>query len=124
MQRGYDIDNDLLGELQAFLDMPIPDNWEKFQKMERREYFNAVRAGAIYYRRTEYGGVRTEGVAQRNEISAVEVLNEFFCEENGRGNVQTRKANTLLRKLDGWQEVGRKRLTGGYGTQKCFERKL
>lgn len=124
MQRGYDIDNDLLGELQAFLDMPIPDNWEKFQKMERREYFNAVRAGSIYYRRTEYGGVRTEGVMQRNEISAVEVLNEFFCEENGRGNVQTRKANTLLRKLDGWQEVGRKRLTGGYGTQKYFVRKL
>ncbi len=123
-QREYDMDNDLLGELQAFLEIRLPVDWENFQKMERREYFNAVRAGNPYYRRTEYGDVqRIEGVVQRTEVSAVEVLNEFFGENNGRVNLQTRKANSLLRKLDGWEE-SRKRvsLTGGYGRQVVFRR--
>ena len=123
MQRGYDIDNDLLGELQAFLDTPLPSDWETFQKMERRDYFDAIRAGIPYFRRTEYGGIRTEGVAQRTEISAVEVLNEFFREDNGRANIQTRKANNLMRKLSGWRESReRVSLTGGYGRQIVFRR--
>lgn len=123
MQRGYDIDNDLLGELQAFLDTPLPSDWDTYQKMERRDYFDAVRAGIPYFRRTEYGGVRTEGVAQRTEISAVEVLNEFFREDNGRANIQTRKANNLMRKLSGWRESReRVSLTGGYGRQIVFRR--
>lgn len=123
MQRGYDIDNDLLGELQAFLDTPLPSDWETYQKMERRDYFDAVRAGIPYFRRTEFGGIRTEGVAQRTEISAVEVLNEFFREDNGRANIQTRKANNLMRKLTGWRESReRVSLTGGYGRQIVFRR--
>lgn len=123
MQRGYDIDNDLLGELQAFLDTPLPSDWETYQKMERRDYFDAIRAGIPYFRRTEYGGIRTEGVAQRTEISAVEVLNEFFREDNGRANIQTRKANNLMRKLSGWRESReRVSLTGGYGRQIVFRR--
>ncbi len=123
-QREYDMDNDLLGELQAFLEIRLPVDWENFQKMERREYFNAVRAGNPYYRRTEYGDVqRIEGVVQRTEVSAVEVLNEFFGENNGRVNLQTRKANSLLRKLDGWEESReRVSLTGGYGRQVVFRR--
>lgn len=123
-QRDYDMDNDLLGELQAFLEIRLPVDWENFQKMERREYFNAVRAGNPYYRRTEYGDVqRIEGVVQRTEVSAVEVLNEFFGENNGRVNLQTRKANSLLRKLDGWEESReRVSLTGGYGRQVVFRR--
>lgn len=123
MQRGYDIDNDLLGELQAFLDTPLPSDWDTYQKMERRDYFDAVRAGIPYFRRTEFGGIRTEGVAQRTEISAVEVLNEFFREDNGRANIQTRKANNLMRKLSGWRESReRVSLTGGYGRQIVFRR--
>nr|WP_314783120.1 virulence-associated E family protein [uncultured Porphyromonas sp.] len=122
-QREYDMDNDLLGELQAFLDTPLPADWDAFQKMERREYFDAVRAGVPYFRRTKYGDMqRIDGIVQRTEISAVEVLNEFFREDNGRGNVQTRKANSLLRKLGGWREGNRSRLSGGYGVQKCYER--
>lgn len=125
-QRGYDMDNDLLGELQAFLDTPLPADWDTFQKMERREYFDAVRAGKPYYRRAEYGDLqRIEGVVQRTEISAVEVLNEFFGEDNGRGNVQTRKANSLLRKLNGWTaQKDRPILTGGYGRQVVFQKDL
>lgn len=122
-QRDYDMDNDLLGELQAFLEIRLPADWDTFQMMERREYFDAVRAGVPYFRRTKYGDVqRIDGRVQRTEISAVEVLNEFFREDNGRGNVQTRKANSLLRKLGGWREGNRSRLSGGYGIQKCYER--
>lgn len=123
-QRDYDMDNDLLGELQAFLDTPLPADWDAFQMMERREYFDAVRAGVPYFRRTKYGDVqRIDGRVQRTEISAVEILNEFFREDNGRANIQTRKANSLLRKLDGWRESGERiTLTGGYGRQKVFSR--
>ena len=121
-QREYDMDNDLLGELQAFLEILLPSDWEAYSKLERRAYIQARKSGTPYFRRTEYGDVqRIEGDVQRIEISAVEVLNEFFGEDNGRANIQTRKANNLLRKLDGWEESReRVSLTGGYGRQKVF----
>lgn len=120
-QRDYDMDNDLLGELQAFLEIRLPGDWEEYSKLERRAYIQAHKSGIPYFRRTEYGDMqRIGGVVQRTEVSAVEVLNEFFGEDNGRGNVQTRKANNLLRKLENWREGNRKRLSGGYGGQKCY----
>ena len=121
-QRDYDMDNDLLGELQAFLEILLPSDWEAYSKLERRAYIQARKSGTPYFRRTKYGDVqRIEGVVQRTEISAVEVLNEFFGEDNGRANIQTRKANNLLRKLENLREGNRKRLNGGYGTQKCYK---
>ena len=120
-QRDYDMDNDLLGELQAFLEILLPSDWEEYSKLERRAYIQAYKSGTPYYRRTEYGDVqRIEGDVQRTEVSAVEVLNEFFAEDNGRANIQTRKANNLLRKLENWREGNRRRLSGGYGGQKCY----
>lgn len=128
-QRDYDMDNDLLGELQAFLEIRLPADWEEYSKLERRAYIQARKSGAPYTRTEMSGGnlvtVKVDGVCPRIEISAVEVLNEFFGEDNGRANIQTRKANNLLRKLDGWRESGERiTLTGGYGRQKVFSKDL
>lgn len=128
-QRDYDMDNDLLGELQAFLEIRLPADWEEYSKLERRAYIQARKSG-VPYTRTEFAGgnlinVKVDGVCPRIEISAVEVLNEFFGEDNGRGNVQTRKANNLLRKLDGWTATKeRPILSGGYGRQTIFKKDL
>lgn len=128
-QRDYDMDNDLLGELQAFLEIRLPADWEEYSKLERRAYIQARKSGMPYTRTEMSGGnlinVKVDGVCPRIEISAVEVLNEFFGEDNGRGNVQTRKANSLLRKLDGWTATKeRPILTGGYGRQTIFKKDL
>ena len=128
-QRDYDMDNDLLGELQAFLEIRLPADWEEYSKLERRAYIQARKSGAAYTRTEMAGGnlitVKVDGVCPRIEISAVEVLNEFFAEDNGRGNVQTRKANSLLRKLDGWTATKeRPILSGGYGRQTIFKKDL
>lgn len=128
-QRDYDMDNDLLGELQAFLEIRLPADWEEYSKLERRAYIQARKSGAPYTRTEMAGGnlitVKVDGVCPRIEISAVEVLNEFFAEDNGRGNVQTRKANSLLRKLDGWTATKeRPILSGGYGRQTIFKKDL
>lgn len=127
-QRDYDMDNDLLGELQAFLEIRLPADWETYSKLERRAYIQARKSGVPYTRTEMAGGnlitVKVDGVCPRIEISAVEVLNEFFGEDNGRGNVQTRKANSLLRKLENWKEGNRRRLSGGYGIQKCYDKIL
>lgn len=128
-QRDYDMDNDLLGELQAFLEIRLPADWEEYSKLERRAYIQARKSGAPYTRTEMSGGnlatVKVDGVCPRIEISAVEVLNEFFGEDNGRGNVQTRKANSLLRKLDGWTATKeRPILSGGYGRQTIFKKDL
>ena len=128
-QRDYDMDNDLLGELQAFLEIRLPADWEEYSKLERRAYIQARKSGAAYTRTEMAGGnlitVKIYGVCPRIEISAVEVLNEFFAEDNGRANIQTRKANNLLRKLEGWRESGERiTLTGGYGRQKVFSKNL
>ena len=128
LQRDYDMDNDLLGELQAFLEILLPADWENYSKLERRAYIQSRKSGAAYTRIESFGGnvfsVKVDGVCPRIEISAVEVLNEFFGEDNGRGNVQTRKANILLRKLGNWKEGNRRRLSGGYGIQKCYDKIL
>ena len=128
-QRDYDMDNDLLGELQAFLEIRLPADWEEYSKLERRAYIQARKSGVPYTRTEMSGGnlitVKVDGVCPRIEISAVEVLNEFFAEDNGRGNVQTRKANSLLRKLDGWTATKeRPILSGGYGRQTIFKKDL
>lgn len=124
LQRDYDMDNDLLGELEAFLEIPLPNDWDNYPKIERRAYFQALKAGTSYFKYGENGSAtRVFGSKQRTTISAVEVLNEFFFEDNGRGNVQTRKASNLLKKLTSWREGERIVLRGGYGRQRVFERK-
>ena len=47
-QRDYDMDNDLLGELQAFLEIRLPADWEEYSKLERRAYIQARKSGAAY----------------------------------------------------------------------------
>lgn len=122
LQKRYDSDNDLIGSLEAFLDTLLPYDWDTFQMDERRAYFQAVKRGEPYYRdpTTQVKSIPTK---LRTEVSAIEVVNEFLMQDNGKGNRQARLATDLLRKIDGWEQADRKVLSGGYGRQKIFVRK-
>lgn len=123
MQKRYDSDNDQVGALEAFLDVLLPGDWNVFQQEERRAYFEAQKRGVPYYRDPTLG-FASIGTEKRTEVSAIEVVNEFFGMDNGRGNRQSRIATDLLKKLDGWELTkDRRRLSGGYGQQRVFVRK-
>lgn len=122
LQKEFDSDNDQIGALEAFLDLLLPIDWHTFEMEERRAYFEAQKRGVAYIRDPSLG-FKSIGTEKRNEVSAVEVVNEFFGMDNGKGNRQSRIANDLLKKLDGWEMMeGRKSVTGGYGRQKVFKR--
>lgn len=123
LQKEFDSDNDQIGALEAFLDLLLPIDWHTFGMEERRAYFAATKSGRPYYRDPALG-IASIGTKKRDEVSAVEVVNEFFMMDNGKGNRQSRIANDLLKKLDGWEMAGvRRSLTGGYGQQKVFTRR-
>lgn len=77
--------------------------------------------GKTYFR-ADFG-IPCNPNVRRDEVSAMEVLNEYFMMDSNSYNVKM--ANALLRKLGGW-EFGNysKRLGGGYGLQRMYKRKL
>lgn len=125
MQKSFDVDNDLVGKLEAFLDVLLPYDWSTYQMDERREYFKCQRSGRQYVRIDANGtGNAAVGLEKRMEVSAVEVLNEFLMNDSQNRNLASRHANTLLRKLDGWYPTDERRiLGGGYGRQKVYKRR-
>lgn len=122
MQKRYDIDNDQVGALEAFLDILLPSDWNTYGMTERRAYFEMRKAGRSFIRGNGMG-YEVIGTKRRTEVSAIEVVNEFMMTDNSKGNYQTRIAANLLKKLSGWHPSGRqKTLSGGYGRQKVYVR--
>lgn len=121
VQRDFDGDLAQLGALSAFLDVLLPSDWNNYSKQERREFFMAWNNGKTYFRGDF--GVPCNPKVRRDEVSAMEVLNEYFMMDSSSYNVKM--ANALLRKLEGWKFGDyRKRLGGGYGMQRMYKRKL
>jgi predicted P-loop ATPase len=100
------------GPIEAFLDKPVPADWQEWG-LDRRRMLWA-------------GGMITDTVAtvQRSRICAVEV----WCEMLGRDKSDlsqriTREINALLEKAPGWKSADGPRYVGQpYGKQRCFER--
>ena len=98
--------------IRQYLDMLLPDNWDKMSIQERREYVAGV-------------GLRPRepGTHRRDRVCVAEIFVEFF----GRDlqyveQKERREVMDVMRRMHGWKEIGSTARFGPYGIQKGFYR--
>ena len=104
----------LVGE---YLDAVLPENWDKMDLYERRNFLNGG----------EFGGETRRGTQQRTQVCIMEIWCECFC----KNREAIRKADSyeiegILSKIGGWtkftgNKTGKKNLPL-YGPQRVFVR--
>lgn len=101
----------LIGELSEWLDEYLPDNWKKFEKAERTNFYK--------YGSTNYSGSKNY---RRQYVCVAEVMNEFT------GHIpinlkDSRPIGKLLDRVPGWARLDKPRRFPIYGLQRGWERK-
>lgn len=98
------------GLVRDFLDILLPDDWEKMDLFERRSFLSG----------TELGGIGRVGTNKRQSVCNMEIWCECFGKE--RSNLKRNDSNELsaiLIKLD-WERLPKKDRTTLYGPQYKF----
>ena len=105
------------GIVQDYLDRLLPENWDKLELFERRNFLEG----------SEFGGTQQEGTVRRTRVCAMEV----WCECFGKPRETLKKADAyeiegILYKLGGWQRYAgnaqSKLRCPGYGIQRTYVR--
>lgn len=106
---------ELVGLIEEYLDMLLPDNWESLDIADRRDYIR------------NYGDDDYCGSVQRERVCALEIWCEVM--EGDRKNLQNAKAREIidiLQSIKGWspysKSVGKMRFGKMYGVQRAFIR--
>lgn len=106
---------ELVGLIEEYLDMELPEDWESKDIYDRREYIR------------NYGEDDYCGSVQRERVCALEIWCEVM--EGDRKNLQNAKAREIidiLQSIKGWspysKSVGKMRFGKMYGVQRAFVR--
>ena len=106
---------ELVGLIEEYLDMELPEDWESKDIYDRREYIR------------NYGDDDYCGSVQRERVCALEIWCEVM--EGDRKNLQNAKAREIidiLQSIKGWspysKSVGKLRFGKLYGVQRAFIR--
>lgn len=106
---------ELVGLIEEYLDMILPENWESLDIFDRRDYIR------------NYGDDDHCGSVQRERVCALEIWCEVM--EGDRKNLQNAKAREIidiLQSIKGWspysKSVGKMRFGKMYGVQRAFIR--
>ena len=116
MQNAYTQDDELQGQLEAWLEIPIPEDWELMDARERMDY----------YRGADLLRPLGNGARKRNSVSIPEIRAEMLQQDltrepGGPNNELCRHLSRLMNVMPGWEKAGRKR-TDCYGQQRCYRR--
>jgi predicted P-loop ATPase len=105
--------DELYGMVEEYLDKLLPDDWDVWDPMKRRDYFHdGVSAMA-------------EGVRQRTVVCLSEIRNEMLGQDAAelvRNDVSTRRLAGVMNNMQGWTKLPRKKSVAGYGQQWCYAR--
>ncbi|MBW8383976.1 MAG: virulence-associated E family protein [Youngiibacter sp.] len=98
----------LQGQIEEFIDKPIPEDWNIWGYDRRKLYWQ----GAI-----------AEGIklVKRDRICAVEIWKECFNEYRNMPKFEAQRINGILENLQGWDRAGIIKFGGGYGKQRGFK---
>lgn len=107
-----DDEDELFGVVQAYLDMPIPINWEDMSQSDRR---NWVRGETLVDR----DQVKTEA---RKEVCIREIKAELLGEDVGGHTDSSYKLARIMNSMPGWVKAGKTKRTRFYGVQKVYVR--
>lgn len=106
---------ELVGLIEEYLEMLLPEDWESLDIFDRRDYIR------------NYGDDEYCGSVQRERVCALEIWCEVM--EGDRKNLQNAKAREIidiLQSIKGWSPyskgVGKMRFGKMYGVQRAFVR--
>lgn len=117
MQRDAMETDDREGLVGEYLDRLLPEDWDKMDLFERRNYLDG----------SDFGDSQKKGTVQRDRVCAMEI----WCECFGKSREAIKKADSyeiegILYKMGGWvrysgNSSGKLRIPG-YGVQKAYVR--
>lgn len=112
VQEEHREESERAGAIRAFLDLPLPGDWDQRGIVERREYIHGG----------DFGG-EPEGTFLRDKVCVMEIWVELF---NGDPKALTRaqaaEIHDVLRTTPGWEERGKLRFGTHYGIQRAYVR--
>ena len=97
----------VIGELGAWLDIPLPADWPSKNKVERQNYFKF------------YDELSPAGIDRRQIVSVAEIKNEFQHPEVAKATPQQISFWMLQ---NGWERLQTPRKLAVYGSQRIFAR--
>lgn len=98
----------LRGQIEAFLDKPVPEDWLTWDSVRRNMFWNS--------------GVRDEGrLVPRDRVCALEIWRECLGESRTLPKADAHRINEILDVLPGWERVSTMRFGANYGTQKGYK---
>ncbi len=101
----------LQGMIEAFLERPIPQDWQKWG-VDRRMMFWS-------------GGIKdASNLVPRDRVCAAEIWRECFLEHKTLPKYEAHRINNVLRSLPGWEPAGIQRFGAYYGHQRGFRHSL
>lgn len=96
------------GLVREYLEMLLPEDWDKMNTYERRNYFCG----------TDFGEVKREGKYKRESVSNIEIWCECFGKD--RSNLRRADSNeisAIMAKVKGWSGYVKKERIPLYGSQ-------
>ena len=106
-------DDPRAGQIEAYLDTPLPADWYGRTAAERAEWFRRLRRGEL-----DFMGVGA-CTLRRDMVSTAEILVECFGERlDERAKYKTREYKALMRYVEGWEILDTYKTISSYGRQR------
>jgi hypothetical protein len=100
----------LEGQIEEFLDKPVPPDWVKWDVERRGMYWG--------------GGMKYDGpTVTRDRVCAAEIWTECLRDRRSMTKADAARINAILAKLPEWDRAGIVRIGPGYGKQRAFSRR-
>lgn len=99
------------GMVRDYLEMLLPERWEKLDLYERRNYISG----------SEFGGSKEPGVNRRERVCNMEIWCECFGKE--RSNLKRQDANevtAIMANIEGWKKADNKIRFSIYGVVRGY----
>ena len=113
VQEQFREDSPKLGQLKEYLDMPLPENWEKWNKEKRRDYVQG------YLPESELNSLKL--TKKRDIVCISEIAYELF-NDYPLNTYDAREYHNLMRQIPGWKKSTRKSRIMDYGRQPVYQR--
>ena len=128
MQEAHMEGLEMKDQIEAFLELPVPENWKNYDITARREWVSShlgddLQPGMTYVERIS-DIPHSVRLIERNRVCTLEILCELFGKDKDRiMGFERKNVMSIMSQIPGWKWDKNKRLRmGPYGIQRCFVR--
>lgn len=109
-QERHLLENPMMGDIRAYLDKLLPDNWDSMELSERR----------AFYQGTDFGDI-SEGTVERKRVCAMEIWCELYGGEKKDLTIQrSKEIKECIIKTGEWEPTNSRFKYILYGSQRGF----